>query len=102
MGIAYDRLRKNASAFLKNSIAPVFTGVAQLPKSNKRAVLRRVSCQSDSTDLVPGLLKKCSGDGKSPRIVGIDLTGSEKRATSWALMHCAAATAKSIRTDKQL
>src|ERR1700686_4715729 len=51
MEIAYDRLSKGTAAFLKNSIAPVFTGVAQLPKSNKRAVLRRVSCQSDSTDL---------------------------------------------------
>ncbi len=102
MEIAYDRLSKDTAAFLKNAIAPVFTGVAQLPKSNKRAVLRRVSCQSDSTDLVPGLLKKCSGDGKSPRIVGIDLTGSEKRATGWALMDGAGATTKSIRTDEEL
>ncbi len=102
MEIAYDRLSKGTAAFLKNSIAPVFTGVAQLPKSNKRAVLRRVSCQSDSTDLVPGLLKKCSSDGKSPRIVGIDLTGSEKRATGWALMDGASATTKSIRTDEEL
>jgi uncharacterized protein YprB with RNaseH-like and TPR domain/predicted nuclease with RNAse H fold len=102
MEIAYDRLSKDTAAFLKNSITPVFTGVAQLPKSNKRAVLRRVSCQSDSTDLVPGLLKKCSDDGKSPRIVGIDLTGSEKRATGWALMEGAGATTKSIRTDEEL
>src|SRR5713101_2835531 len=89
MEIAYDRLSKNTAAFLKNSIAPVFTGLAQLPKSNKRAVLRRVSCQSGSTDLVPGLLKKCPGDGKSPRIVGIDLTGSEKRmgiSVFWCLL----------------
>src|SRR6266478_4099240 len=101
MEIAYDRLSKDTAAFLKNSIAPVFTGVAQLPKSNKRAVLRRVSCQSDSTDLVPRLLKKCAGGGK-PRIVGIDLTGSEKRATGWALMDGASATTKSIRTDEEL
>src|SRR5216684_4427922 len=102
MEIAYDRLSKNTAAFLKNSIAPVFTGLAQLPKSNKRAVLRRVSCQSGSTDLVPRLLKKCSDDGKSPRIVGIDLTGSEKRATGWALMDGPAASTKSIRTDEEL
>jgi uncharacterized protein YprB with RNaseH-like and TPR domain/predicted nuclease with RNAse H fold len=102
MEIAYDRLSKDTAAFLKNSIAPVFTGVAQVPKSNKRAVLRRVSCHSDSTDLVPGLLKKCSATGKPPRIVGIDLTGSEKRATGWALMNGASATTKSIRTDEEL
>jgi uncharacterized protein YprB with RNaseH-like and TPR domain/predicted nuclease with RNAse H fold len=102
MEIAYDRLSKNTAAFLKNSIAPVFTGLAQLPKSNKRAVLRRVSCKSDSTDLVPRLLKRCSDARKPPRIVGIDLTGSEKRATGWALMDGASATTKSIRTDEEL
>lgn len=102
MEIAYDHLSKDASGFLKNSIAPVFTGVAQIPKSNKRGVLRRVSRQSDSTDLVPRLLKKCSVAGKAPRIVGIDLTGSEKRATGWALMDGASATTRSIRTDEEL
>src|SRR5260370_30779634 len=40
--------------------------------------------------------------GKPPRVVGIDLTGSEKRATGWALMDGAAATTKSIRTDEEL
>src|SRR5712692_7327856 len=77
MEIAYDKLSKSTSVFLKSSIAPVFTGVSQIPRSNKRAVLRRVSCRSDSTDLVPGLLKKCPHDAKLSRIVGIDLTGSE-------------------------
>src|SRR5712664_2183331 len=102
MEIAYHRLSKQTANFLKHSIAPVFTGTAQMPRSNKRAVLRRVSIQSESTDLVPGLLKKCPGDGKSPRIVGIDLTGSEKRATGWARMDGAFATTKSIRTDDEL
>lgn len=102
MEIAYDRLSKQAAGFLKASIAPVFTGVAEIPRSNKRAVLRRVSCQSDSTDLVPRLLGKCADAGKPPRIVGIDLTGSEKRATGWALMDGPHATTKSIRTDDEL
>ncbi|HEV7968654.1 MAG TPA: ribonuclease H-like domain-containing protein [Candidatus Acidoferrales bacterium] len=102
MEIAYDRLSKDTSAFLEHSIAPVFTGLAGLPKSNKRAVLGRVSCHSDSTDLVPRLLKKCSDAGAPARIVGIDLTGSEKRATGWALMDGACATTKSIRTDEEL
>jgi uncharacterized protein YprB with RNaseH-like and TPR domain/predicted nuclease with RNAse H fold len=101
MEIAYDRLSKDTATFLKNAIAPAFTGMSQLPKSNKRAVLRRVSCQSDSTDLVSRLLQKCTEHGK-PRIVGIDLTGSEKRATGWALMDGAGATTKSIRTDEEL
>jgi len=102
MEIAYDRLSKRTAAFLKSSTASVFTGLAQLPRSNKRAVLRRVSIQSDSTDLVPRLLKRCPDLGRPPRIVGIDLTGSEKRATGWALMDGACVTTKCLRTDDDL
>lgn len=102
MEIAYDRLSKETSAVLKNSSASVFIGVSEAPKSNKRAVMRRVSCGSESTDVVGGLLKYCTKNVKAPRIVGIDLTGSEKRATGWALMSGAKATTKSIRTDDEL
>lgn len=100
MEITYDRLSK--AAFLKNASSPVFTGVSETPKSNKRAVLRRVICDSSASGLVGGLLKKCPTDGSPPRIVGIDLTGSERRATGWALMDGAHATTKSIRTDDEL
>jgi predicted nuclease with RNAse H fold len=102
MEMVYDRLCKSTTTFLKNSSIPVFSGVAQSPRSNKRAVLKRASTQSDSVDLVQALLKKCPNLGKVPRIVGIDLTGSEKRATGWALMEGARATTKSIRTDDEL
>src|SRR6267143_2789558 len=102
MEIAYDKLSKSTSSLRKRTIAPFFTGVAQSPKSNKRAVLRRVPIQSDSTDLVLQLLAKCPEKSKSPRIVGIDLTGSEKRATGWALMDGPLATTKSIRTEDEL
>jgi uncharacterized protein YprB with RNaseH-like and TPR domain/predicted nuclease with RNAse H fold len=102
MEIAYDKLSKSSSTFLKNSFSPVYAGVSQSPKSNKRAVLKRASHQSDSTNLVPGLLKRCVEMGRATRIVGIDLTGSQKRATGWALMDGASATTKSIRTDEEL
>ncbi|HEV3374850.1 MAG TPA: ribonuclease H-like domain-containing protein [Candidatus Acidoferrum sp.] len=102
MEIAYDKLSKSTAGFLKSSIAPVFTGVAQSPKSNKRAVLRRVPNQSDSSHLVRRLLKKCPDIGRPPRIVGIDLTGSEKRATGWALMDGPFAKTMTIRTDDEL
>src|SRR5258708_23738937 len=102
MEIAYDKLSKSTSSLRKSTIAPFFTGVAQSPKSNKRAVLRRVPIQTDSTDLLLQLLAKCSEKSKSARIVGIDLTGSEKRATGWALMDGPFATTKTIRTDEEL
>ncbi len=102
MEIAYDRLTRRTASFLRTSIAPAFTGLANLPRSNKRAVLRRVPSQSNSNALVSGLLEKCSELRKSPRIVGIDLTGSEKRETGWALMDGPAVITKSIRTDEEL
>ncbi len=102
MEMTYDRLRKLSTAALKNTLSPLFTGVGQSPRSNKRAVLSRISTQPDSTDLVRALLSKCPNTGRPPRIVGIDLTGSEKRATGWALMDGAYATTKSIRTDDEL
>lgn len=40
--------------------------------------------------------------GKLPKVVGIDLTGSEKRATGWALMDGEKITTKLLVTDKEL
>src|SRR5260370_8908158 len=80
----------------------MFTGGARMPRSNKRAVVRRVSIQAESTTLVTRLLNRCPNAPKPPRIVGIDLTGSEKRATGWALMDGPFATTKAIRTDDEL
>jgi uncharacterized protein YprB with RNaseH-like and TPR domain/predicted nuclease with RNAse H fold len=102
MEMAYDQLSKSTSGLRKSTIAPCFTCVAQSPKSNKRAVLRRLPIQSDSTDLVLQLLAKCPEKSRSSRIVGIDLTGSEKRATGWALMDGPFATTRTIRTDEEL
>ena len=102
MEMTYDRLSKYTATFLKNSIAASFTAVAQQPRSNKRAVLSRRSNKPNSTDVVKRLLNRCPTSGTPLRIVGIDLTGSEKRATGWALMEGTSVTTKSIRTDDDL
>jgi uncharacterized protein YprB with RNaseH-like and TPR domain/predicted nuclease with RNAse H fold len=102
MEIAYDRLTKETALFLKGSMASMFAGVSPSPRSNKRSVLRRVTAPSDSTGMVSRLLEKSSTNRKTPRIVGIDLTGSERRATGWALMDGASAATKSIRMDEDL
>lgn len=101
MEIAYHRLSKQTAAFLKRSIEPAFARGVEMPRSNKRAVLRRVAIQPESTTLVTRLLTKCPG-GPPPRIVGIDLTGSEKRATGWALLDGSLATTRAIRSDEDL
>jgi uncharacterized protein YprB with RNaseH-like and TPR domain/predicted nuclease with RNAse H fold len=100
MEIAYDKLCTSSAAFMNGSVPRVFNGVAQLPDSSSLAKRGRV--QSDSTELVPRLLKKCRGQQRGPRIVGIDLTGSERRATGWALMEGEAVTTKSLSTDDDL
>ena len=103
MEIAYDGLCRQKSALQKNSIAPLFRGVGELPKSNKRAVIKRARVSTGSgAHLVQKLLNDCPDHARPPRIVGIDLTGSEKRATGWALMEGASATTKCIRADRDL
>jgi len=102
MEITYDRLSRDRSPFLRDAAARVITSMVELPKSNKRAVLRRATIQSGSTDLVSRLLRRCPHVEKLPRIVGIDLTGSEKRATGWALMQGPNATTRCISTDSEL
>ncbi len=52
-------------------------------------------------EIVGNLVKKVGGDS-GPRIVGIDLTGSERRATGWALLDGCHASTQSLRTDAEL
>ena len=98
--IAYDKLSRSTASFLKHSIAPVFTGVAELPRAAKSTAIRPLAPEPSESSLVCGLLRKL-GTGK-PRIVGIDLTGSERRATGWALLDADQATTQSLSTDDEL
>ena len=104
MEMAYDRLCEHTTAFRKNSLAALFNGVSHSPRSNRRAVLNRTqsSLTPSASQSVQKLLKHCPDLGRPPRIVGIDLTGSEKRATGWALMAGDSVTTRCIRTDDEL
>lgn len=102
--IAYDKLSQQTAGFLKNSSAPMFIGVPRLPRPADKSKIRSKPDRpsSDSSGLVSGLLKRTRAEGRPSRIVGIDLTGSAKRATGWALLDAARVTTKSIRTDEEL
>ncbi len=101
MEIAYDQLsQKTAAEFLESSARPVFNGIGKLPRARKRA--KQSPLVTNSSGLVSHLLEKCPDPGRPPRIVGIDLTGSAKRATGWALMDGAEAVTKSLSTDDEL
>ena len=97
MQIAYDRLSRRTATFLRNSIAPIFSGVSEMPRA-ARSVVRRAKCTSKSSGVVASLLAKCGHQ----RVVGIDLTGSERRATGWALMNGAEASTMALSTDEEL
>jgi uncharacterized protein YprB with RNaseH-like and TPR domain/predicted nuclease with RNAse H fold len=102
MEMAYDKLCRQTAAFLKNSRIVTFRGISQNLRSNKRGLLSRVSVEPSSGELVERLLQNCRGNGGSPRVVGIDLTGSERRATGWALLDGAQVATKCLRTDDEL
>jgi uncharacterized protein YprB with RNaseH-like and TPR domain/predicted nuclease with RNAse H fold len=100
MEVAYDRLSEQTAQFLKNSVRPVFTGISEMPKAKRHG--KRTAPASNPGGLVVRLLEKCPELGRAPRIVGIDLTGSAKRATGWALMDGANSITKSLSTDDEL
>jgi uncharacterized protein YprB with RNaseH-like and TPR domain/predicted nuclease with RNAse H fold len=98
--ISYDRLSKDTAKFLKEKIARIFTGVAELPDKPVVTASRPIRTEEQHVTKVAELLNKCKTE--NPRVVGIDLTGSERRATGWSLMDGATATTKCLLTDEEL
>ncbi len=100
MEVAYDRLSRQTAEFLGQSAKSIFHGVERLPRTKRRG--KTAEPPSNPSNLVLRLLEKCSNAHGTPRVVGIDLTGSAKRATGWALTNGAMATTKSLSTDDEL
>jgi len=96
MEMAYDRLAKQVSGALWDRKA-MYAGVGPLPKAPK---LRKRAIPNASRTLVAQLLERSKIP--APKIVGIDLTGSERRATGWAMLHGCRTETKSIITDHDL
>ena len=71
-----------------------------MPKARRHG--KRLAPATNPGGPVGQLLQRCEEVSRAPRIVGIDLTGSEKRATGWALMAGADTVTKSLSTDDQL
>jgi len=96
MEMAYDRLARQVSGTLW-SRKEMYGGIGVLPK---RPRLPKQAVPSVSKTLVAKLLERTAI--AAPRIVGIDLTGSERRATGWALLDGYRAETKSVVTDDDL
>jgi len=99
MELAYDRLSRQTAEFL-TSAKPIFKAVAPMPRAKRTSTISE-RCDSENC-IVPNLIQKCSAGPRVPTVVGIDLTGSAKRATGWALMAGATAITKSLSTDDEL
>lgn len=96
--MSYDQLAAEMDVSLERR-KPIYAGVlwpaepSPIPHSITRGP-RFTSC------MVADLLEKANCCNS--RIVGIDLTGSERRATGWALLEGCTATTKSIISDADL
>jgi len=95
MEMSYDKLARQVSG--ARGRKKEFRGVSPLPKPPK---LGKQAGPDASTALVSRLL--APSPIPAPKIVGIDLTGSERRATGWAIMHGSQAETKSLITDDDL
>lgn len=104
MEICYDKMSERTAEFLQQSIPSLFAGVSDVPRGRRRAeeAARKVTIKNSGKDIVSRLLSTAARGSGTPRIVGIDLTGSERRATGWALLDGAVATTKAIRSDEEL
>jgi uncharacterized protein YprB with RNaseH-like and TPR domain/predicted nuclease with RNAse H fold len=105
MEICYDKMSERTAAFLRHSTPSLFAGVAEIPRTPrqvKTATTRKVPIKSSGSDVVSRLVLTAAHDSRAPRVVGIDLTGSERRATGWALLDGAVAITKAIRSDEEL
>jgi predicted nuclease with RNAse H fold len=96
MEMTYDQLAKRTAGALWNR-KEMFSGIAALPKSPK---IPRQEPEPSSKSLVKNLLVHSAIC--TPRIVGIDLTGSERRATGWALLRDSFAETKSLVADDDI
>lgn len=107
MEICYDKMSERTAEFLRQSIPSLFAGVSELPKGRRRtgaATARKVAVTINrpGSDVVCRLVSAAARESRMPRVVGIDLTGSERRATGWALLDGAVATTKAIHSDEEL
>jgi uncharacterized protein YprB with RNaseH-like and TPR domain/predicted nuclease with RNAse H fold len=96
MEMAYDGLARQAAGALWD-LKAIYNGVSPLPAISPKPL--QVAA-GKSTTLVADLLQ--GSVIPTPRIVGIDLTGSERRASGWALLHSSSVETKSIISDEEL
>lgn len=100
MEALYRRLATQTASFLQESREQHEFGSTAIKPSNRVLNLAKADKLRTKNSVMKALLKKI--ELQEPRVVGIDLTGSEKRATGWALLMGDRAETKLVRTDDEL
>lgn len=95
MEMTYDRLAEQVAGALWDK-KETYAGLGPLPKTPRV----RKHADGESKPLTVRLIERSRVP--APKIVGIDLTGSERRATGWAMLQDSLAETKSIVTDDEL
>lgn len=107
--IAYDKLKrrtapahnsKRVSSGLSTSATRLRSRLVHWDNLLKSPIaFHRVE---EKTEMVPNLVSRAAENGRPPNIVGIDLTGSYRRASGWAFLLGEVANTKLLKTDKQI
>lgn len=101
MGICYDRLASATTRFLPRT-RRARRVIQPLPKASN-FVEPPHGIVSPRSALVHELVTKARARKKGVRVVGIDLTGSERRASGWALLNgCLVESTALMKTDREL
>ena len=103
--MTYDRLtRRMATSLVKpNKTIPAHNSDGNYREPNTWVNQFSVrSKKQQRIQIVPELLKRAMKNGHPPKIVGIDLTGSSKRASGWAFLTGDLIETKLLSTDKEL
>jgi uncharacterized protein YprB with RNaseH-like and TPR domain/predicted nuclease with RNAse H fold len=103
--IAYEKLTRTMVPSRLNVVKSLSTGKLNGANPQPNTWTNRLLVRSkrqQKAHMVPELLKRATNNGHPPTIVGVDLTGSSKRASGWALMTGDLIETRLLRTDEEI
>jgi uncharacterized protein YprB with RNaseH-like and TPR domain/predicted nuclease with RNAse H fold len=100
--IAYDKLKRRTALFHNSDhLRKLAIGLRTHLAHSAKTVSDSRNTQ-EKADIVSNLIRAASKNGRPPKIVGIDLTGSSRRASGWAFLSGEVTNTKLLKTDKQI
>lgn len=100
--IAYERLRRKLFPHRTKRRSDVPRKAFEIVPSKWAKPFLVYKSKQGGSPIVTELLSSANGNGTLPRVVGIDLTGSAKRATGWAVLDGDIARTKRVSTDEEI